>query len=159
MTPITPAALRGDAREMYAAIRHTECIKRHFVISPDKLAEILTALCTNGDIAVRNNKGYDITSKAFGKIEVKSRILGTDGPYPRISLSPNKMIGADSFMAVRWTVQLELYAAIMLPKAAVQPLYAARLQSSGKSAHIGWSQWLASPSAIDFTSRFLDLLR
>jgi hypothetical protein len=157
--PIPPVVLRADAREMYATMRDAECIKRHFVISLDKLAEILTALCTDGDIAARNSKGYDVHSQAFGKIEVKSRLLGTDGRFPRISLSPNKMTGADSFIAVRWTAQFELYSAIMLSRAAVQPLFETRLQTSGKTAHISWSQWLAAKGAIDFTSRFLDVLR
>lgn len=156
---IPTAVLHADAREMHSIMRNADCIKRHFITSPDKLAEILTAICTDGEIAPRNAKGYDVCSPRFGKVEVRSRILGTDGPLPRISLSPSKMAGADNFMAVRWTADFKLHAAIMLSKIAVQPLFQAKLQSSGKMAHIGWREWIAAKGAVDFTDRFLDMLR
>lgn len=150
--------LLSDAREMHRLIQNASFMKRHSVISLDKLAEILTALCTDGSIAERNTKGHDIVSPKHGRIEVKSRVLGTDGEFPRITLSSNKLVGSDTFMAVRWDRNNNIYSAIMLDKAAVQPLYNARLQASRKSAHIAWDAWKSAPGAIDFTKPFTDLI-
>jgi len=151
---MTPEILQADALEMAGALRNTVCTERHFVISYDKLAEILTALCTGGDLSVRNGSGYDVEAPVYGRIEVKSRALGTDGPFPRISLSPNKMKVANWFMAVRWERQGVLHAAYMLPSASVRPLFDARLQASGRTAHISWEEWRSAPGLKDFTSDF-----
>jgi hypothetical protein len=157
---MTPEILQTDAIEMASVLKGTLCIQRHFVISYDKLAEILTALCTDGQIGTaRNGTGYDVEAPNYGRIEVKSRFLGTDGPFPRISLSPTKLKSAKWFMAVRWHKQSELYAALMLPLASVQPLFDARLQANGKTAHIPWEDWLAARDLQDFTSAFQLKLR
>lgn len=157
MTP-TVGELRADALEMSAIMRSAECMIRHPEISHDRLAEILTALCVAGELASRNSKGYDVASEEHGRIEVKSRILGTDGWFPRVSLTPNKMAVADAVMAVRWTPEYTFHAAVLLSRDAVRPLFEAKLQASGKQAHIAWADWVGASDAIDFTSRFAGLL-
>lgn len=143
---------------MHRITQRASCMLRYSVISLDKPAEILTALCADGTVAERNTKGYDVVSPVHGKIEVKSRVLGTDGPFPRISLSPNKLVESDSFMAVRWGYDHSLYAAIMLDRADVQPLYVAKLQASGRTSNIPWIEWKTAPRAFDFTKQFADLI-
>lgn len=152
------SVLHGDAIEMVSLLKNAACIVRHHVVSYDKAAEILTAICTDGEIADRNSPGYDVHSERFGRIEVKSRVLGTDGPFPRISLTTKKLEGADSFMAVRWTKAGEIHAAVMLPRESTYPLFTARLQAAGRLAHIAWSDWVAAKGAIDMTSQFRKLL-
>lgn len=150
--------LLSDALEMHRIIQGASCMRRHSVISLDKLAEMLTALCTGGTVAERNAKGHDIVSPEYGRIEVKSRVLGTDGAFPRVTLTPNKLAGSDSFMAVRWDANYRIHAAVMLNAGAVRPLYDARVQTSGKCAHIAWGAWKNAPGAIDFTERFAALI-
>jgi hypothetical protein len=65
---------------------------------------------------------------------------------------------ADAFMAVRWTKSGELWAAVMLTKAVTAPLYAARLQRSGRLAHIHWSDWTRATGAVDLTYEFRAVL-
>ncbi|WP_157775810.1 hypothetical protein [Hartmannibacter diazotrophicus] len=158
MISIAPEVLLADAQEMHLILSTAECLERHANITLGTLAEILTALSTDGKLAEPNRKGFDVISPAYGRIEVKSRVLGTDGAFPRISLSPNKIDGADHFMAVRWDQHSKLCFAIMLPKASILPLYQARLQRSGNIAHLHWDDWLAARDAVDFTDQFQELL-
>lgn len=146
--------LEADALEMASILRSAKCIERHTAISFDILAEILTALCTDGKQASANTKGYDVESTNYGRIEVKSRKLGTDGPFPRVTLSPNKLKGADWFMAVRWTRDGGVYAAIMLPKTSVAPLFEKFLQTNGRTAHIHWEDWKNGAGQVDLSEEF-----
>lgn len=148
----TNAELHRDALEMQTILREGESFKRHQVISLDKLSEILTALATGGIVTSRNTAGHDVVAP-IGRIEVKSRVLGTDGPFPRVSLKPNKL-DADYVMAVRWTPECVFHAAYLLPTASVRPLFAERLQASGSVAHIAWQKWIDAPLVTDFTKQF-----
>lgn len=148
----TTDELHRDALEIQSILRDSECFKRHQVISLDKLSEILTALATGGKVISRNTAGHDVIAP-IGKIEVKSRVLGTDGPFPRVSLKPNKL-DADYVMAVRWTPECVFHAAYLLPTASVRPLFAERLQASGSLAHIAWQKWIGAPLVADFTEKF-----
>ena len=149
-----PAVLRADAREMNSILRDADCVKRHRVISLDKLSEILTAISTDGEIAGRNIKGFDVLSPTYGYIEVKTRVSGTDGANPRASLTKNKIEKADHFMAVRWSQDFQFESAIMVPAASVKPLYLAKLQAAGSLAHIAWRDFVAAAGRIDFSERF-----
>lgn len=134
---------------MMQILSTARCIARHSIISPDRLSEILTALVTGGELAGGNSKGYDVISPEFGHIEVKARILGTDGPFPRVSLRASNIEKADFFMAVRWTETMRLQEAVALPKAEATALYTAKRQGSGL-AHIAWRDWVAAPGARHF---------
>lgn len=134
-----------------------KCMARHSAISPDRLSEILTAIVTRGKLVGGNSKGHDVFSPEFGLVEVKSRILGTDGPFPRVSLKSANIKKADFFMAVRWTKAMELHDAIGLPKPVVGMLYAAKQQANGK-AHIAWRDWISAPGAQNFREKMLQTL-
>ena len=118
--------LHDDAAEMMKILSTAKCIARHSIISPDRLAEILTAIVTGGTIVGGNSKGHDIRSPKCGLVEVKARILGTDGPFPRVSLKAANIDKADFVMAVRWTKTMDLYDAVGVPKATATVLYAAK---------------------------------
>lgn len=115
-----------------------QCITRHSIISPDRLSEILTAIVTNGEIVGGNSRDHDVVSPKFGRVEVKARILGIDGQFPRVSLKSSNIERADYFMAVRWTATMQLHDAVGLPKAEISTLYSAKQKSSGL-AHIAWN--------------------
>ena len=138
----------ADASEMFNVLRKTECLKRYQEISHQLLSELLVAIVTEGEVVGDNNRGSDVLSSKYGKIEVKSRILGTDGPFPRVSLKTHNLEKANCFVGIRWTRNFEFHAAYMLPKAAVLPLYEARKQAGGL-AHISWDSWKSAPGAID----------
>jgi hypothetical protein len=119
---------------------------RYDQISHQLLSELLVAIATDGEIIGGNNLGSDVSSPAYGLIEVKSRILGTDGPYPRISLKQRNLDKASWFAAVRWTRSFTLHDAILLPKGSVERLFGIRRQARDM-AHISWKDWTNDPQA------------
>ncbi|TKB11406.1 MAG: hypothetical protein E5V75_27285 [Mesorhizobium sp.] len=137
---------RQDAGEMYSILRTANCIKRYDSISHQLLAELVVAIATDGEVVGGNNRGSDVISPIYGKIEVKSRILGTDGPFPRVSLKPHNLEKADWIAAVRWTRDFEFYGAVALPRVAAQGLFAGRL-TEGRATHVAWQTWVAAPGA------------
>jgi hypothetical protein len=142
--------LKQDAAEMMRILATANCVKRHSSISHDRLAEILTAMVTEGSLTLGNKEGHDVVSPTFGRIEVKSRVLGTDGPFPRVSLRASNLQHAEYFVAVRWTRDMDLYEAIGMPRSSAEVLYTAKLQKSGRGAHIGWNEWISAPQARSF---------
>jgi hypothetical protein len=149
--------LRQDAAKMMRILTTANCVARYSTISLDRLSEILTAIVMDGTLVGGNSKGHDIVSPTFGRVEVKSRILGTDGPFPRVSLKTANMERADFFVAVRWTEAMQFYDAVGLPKAAAATLYAAKRQGNGL-AHIVWGDWIAAPSARNLRAEMLQAL-
>lgn len=147
----------ADAIEMHKVLRTAECMKRYDSISHQLLSELLVAIATGGEVVGGNNRGSDVASAKYGKIEVKSRILGTDGPFPRISLKAHNLEKADYFAAIRWERNFEFHAAILLPKSSTLTLYNARKQSSGL-AHISWENWKSAPGAINLSTEFRQAL-
>ena len=150
--------LQEDAAEMMQILSTAKCIARHSMISPDRLSEILAAIVTSGTIVGGNSKGHDVLSPEFGLVEVKARILGTDGLFPRVSLKASNIEKADFFLAVRWTKAMELHDAIGVPKATAAILYAAKQQVRGL-AHIAWRDWISAFGAKSFRHEMLRALR
>ncbi len=144
--------INDDAAEMHSILRSASCIKRYDSISHQLLSELLVAIATEGEVVGGNNRGSDVISPKYGKIEVKSRILGTDGPFPRVSLKPHNIEKADWFVGIRWTRDFQFHEAWMLPKSAAAMLHAAKKQGSGL-AHISWDNWMAGEGAIDLSPR------
>ena len=144
--------IKDDAAEMHSILRSASCMKRYDAISHQLLSELLVAIATDGEVVGGNNRGSDVISPIYGKIEVKSRILGTDGPFPRVSLKPHNIEKADWFVGIRWTREFQFYEAWMLPKSASSTLHAARKQGSGL-AHISWESWKAGEGAIDLSPK------
>lgn len=143
---------RDDAAEMYSVLRTANCIKRYDSISHQLLAELVVAIATDGEVVGGNNRGSDVRSPTYGNIEVKSRILGTDGPFPRVSLKPHNLDKADWIAAVRWTREFEFYDAVALPKAAAAGLFTGRL-TIGRAAHVSWQSWTETPGAESLADR------
>jgi hypothetical protein len=154
---IEPTFLHEDASEMIRILSTAKCIARHSIISADRLSEILTAIVTGGTIVGGNSKGHDVLSPNFGLVEVKARIMGTDGLFPRVSLKAGNIAKADFFMAVRWTKEMALYEAIGVPKTTAALLYTAKQQARGL-AHIAWRDWIAAPGARSFRGEMLGAL-
>lgn len=146
-----------DAAEMYTILRTAKCIQRYDSISHQLLAEILVAIATSGEVVGGNNRGSDVISPILGKIEVKSRILGTDGPFPRISLKAHNIEKSDWIAAVRWKRNFEFYDAVALPKTSVIPLFEGRLSAS-RASHIAWQKWIDAPNTMKMGDKIRDVL-
>jgi hypothetical protein len=146
------AHARDDAAEMYKILRSALCIQRYDSISHQLLAELLVAIATDGEVIGGNKRGSDVLSPSFGRVEVKSRILGTDGAFPRISLKPHNLDKSDWITAVRWTRGFEFYDAVALPKTAAMSLFAGRL-IEGKASHVAWQSWITASAAVSLAEK------
>jgi hypothetical protein len=103
------------------------------------------------------NKGFDVQCPRFGKVEVRGRVLGTDGHYPRITLRRSPSEGYDHLAAVRFERDFSFWRAIILPAAALGPLYEVNKQKKG-SAHISWHTAAESPSTVDISDALRGVL-
>lgn len=147
-----------DGREMAKVLREAKCMARYDRISHDLLSEILVAAALDGVVEGGNRRGSDVRSPRFGRVEVKSRILGTDGPFPRVSLKPSNLEKADCFVAVRWARNFTFYDAVMLPKSAVFVLHENKAQTSGM-AHIRWDDWCSAEGAMSLKVKIMEILQ
>jgi hypothetical protein len=140
-----------DAKEMMRILQKSKCIARYDKISHELLSELLVSIATSGEVIGGNNLGSDVRSPKYGLIEVKSRILGTDGPFPRISLKQRNLDKASWFAAVRWNRNFTLYDAVMLPKDSVLKLFDGKKQTRDM-AHIAWKDWIGDSKAVSIRS-------
>lgn len=131
---------------MGTILRSANCLQRYSKISHEVLSEILVSIVTGGQVIGKNNRGSDIKSPTFGLVEVKSRILGTDGPNPRISLRLHHIEKANWIAAIRWSSDFTLHDAVMLPSTSAATLHANKRQADG-SAHIAWKDWVMASDA------------
>ncbi len=157
MTENNDDFLIPDAKEMMLILRTSRCMVRYDHISHELLAELLVAIATDGEVIGGNNLGSDVRSPSHGLIEVKSRILGSDGPYPRVSLKQRNLDKAHWIAAVRWHRDFTLYDAIMLPKSSAARLFQIRKQAKDL-AHISWKDWSSDPHAISIKAICMNAL-
>lgn len=146
-----------DAREMARILQTANCIRRYDKISHDLLSEILVAEALEGFVEGGNRRGSDVRSPNFGRVEVKSRILGTDGPFPRVSLRPSNLEKADNFVAIRWNRDFSFHDAILNSKETVLALHHRKAQKNGM-AHISWSDWCEGLGAISLKNKIENIL-
>ena len=57
----------------------------HGEATVDMLGDVLFAATFSGTCTPRGNRGLDVNCPKFGRVEVRSRVLGTDGQFPRIT--------------------------------------------------------------------------
>ena len=122
----------------------------HGPITVDALGETLVAAAFGGTRMKRNNADFDVRCPRFGLVEVRSRVLGTDGWLPRVTLRKAPLGAYDHVAALRFEPDLAFWRGVILPTAALIPLYEARKQTSGV-AHIAWNDAVAHPVALDIT--------
>ncbi|MGX9351508.1 hypothetical protein ACS3QZ_09910 [Shimia sp. W99] len=147
-----------DAQDMAEILRTYPCAKRYSNISHGTLSEVLTAIVTKGEVIGGNSRGKDVQSEEFGRIEVKSRKLGTDGDNPRVSLRDHHLEKCDWFATFRWDENFNLAEAMMLPKKDVRPMFLERRQKSGL-AHIAWSSWVSAPNRKNIKKECLEAMK
>jgi hypothetical protein len=137
------------------ARRLGKLLTEHGEVAISTFAEALFAAAFGGQRTPRANPNFDVVCPRFGKVEVRARVLGTDGDYPRISLRKSPDGEFDHLAAVRLDKKLNFWKAFILPTAALKPLFDAKKQKTAK-AHIAWSVFCADSGAVDITS---DLMR
>lgn len=122
----------------------------HGPLTVDALGETLVAAAFGGTRMKRNNADFDVRCPRYGLVEVRSRVLGTDGWLPRLTLRKAPLGVYDHVAALRFAPDLSFWRGVILPTTALIPLYEARKQASG-IAHIAWNDAVTHPAALDIT--------
>ncbi len=156
MDTMTTCAASASGTERTSLIY--DILRKHGRITEDDLAEMLVAEALGGKQVGGNKQGYDVTHPRFGRIEVRSRRLGTDGAWPRVSLPRGKVDSFDHCVAVRFGADYAFHDAVMLDRASAKVLYEMKAQRGTGLAHIAWEEWCRAPGALSLRSRILDLL-
>jgi len=111
------------------------------------LAEMLVAEIFEGKVV--NGIGYDVECPDGRRIEVRSRVEGTDGKMPRITLSKKKMEVCSDIVAVRFDCRYQPVEVRLVPKSELKLLYEEYCQNDGSTAHIHWQKFCACEGAKD----------
>lgn len=126
-------------------------------IKASRYFEILVAATYDGELMAPNHPEFDVHCTRFGRVQVRTRVIGTDGKYPRISLRgmPSEF---DVLIGAHLAQNFSINHAIALRSPAIEPLYLAKRQQDGKLAHIPWAQLVAAPGAEDVTKELSSIL-
>ncbi len=138
---------------MAEAVRLFGLLRTHGEVTKDAFCENLVAAALGGTLMSRGNKGFDVRHPALGRIEVRSRMLGTDGDKPRITLRCDPVEACDWLVAVRITPDFRLHEGWMFAARSLQRLYARYRRAKNPVAHVPWNVAVALEGADDITGR------
>lgn len=129
-------------------------------ITTGRFAELLVAKALGGTVVEKKNnkrhqKGYDIEVGVDRRIEVRSRVEGTDGTTPRITLTKSKMEICTDVVALRFSLKYVPIEAQLVAKDSLNELYKHYRQNDGSTAHINWKKFCESPGAEDILSSIM----
>lgn len=134
---------------------HKETLSSYGEVTAGRFAEMLIAEVLGGRIV--DKTGYDLQCNDGRRIEVRSRVEGTDSKTPRVTLSKAKMKESTDVVAVRFNSKYKPIEARLVSTAALVPLYERYRQSNGSTAHIDWSLFCSSPGAVDLLPKVIAL--
>lgn len=117
-----------------------------------KLAEEMAGLAFNLEFV--DEVGYDSLTRTPRRIpvEIRSRVEGTDGKVPRITLTPPKMKVAKAVIAMHFDRHGKLVRGVLVSTHAVTKLYRRYFQKKKAQSHIPWKKIQALPTAKDITA-------
>jgi hypothetical protein len=111
-------------------------------------AEVLVAEVLAGQRACRINKGHDVLTELYGRVEVKCRQLPPDGRLEeRVEVGAGKEGGFEFLAVVIFRPDFGVKGAVVVPYAAVWELVAAQ-----KYNRVSYSQACQLPGAVDITT-------
>jgi hypothetical protein len=84
---------------MYNILRSARCIQRYDSISHQLLAELVVAIATDGEVVGGNNRGSDVISPSFGRIEETGTRVIIAG-HGRFGMTVGRMLQASGIRAV-----------------------------------------------------------
>jgi len=149
--PSNPHPTGAEARRM------ADLLSAYGEIKASRYCEILVAAALGGEVMPPTFPGYDVRCPRLGRVQVRMRIKGTDGPNPRISFR-GEPADFDVLVAVHLDADFGVHKALAIPVAAVLPHYARRKQGTGL-AHVPWADLVVDPSAEDITGRLSAALK
>jgi hypothetical protein len=116
-------------------------------------SEKLIAVLDGGEVVQKH--GYDTDGGRLGKVEVRSRMLGTDGRCPRLTTNSTKMKNSEYHAIIHFGAGYQIYEAILVPTSALIPLYNPRRQKKRDQAHIPFREIKSLKGTANITDRLI----
>jgi hypothetical protein len=132
---------------------HKRILKTIGEVTAGKFAELLVAEVLGGKVV--DKPGFDIECCDGRRVEVRSRVEGTDGNAPRITLSKKKMELCTDIVAFRFNRLYEPIEARLVRKAHLEQLYLHYRQRDGSTAHVNWGKFYSCIGAEDLLSSII----
>jgi hypothetical protein len=131
---------------------HKEILTTYGEVTAGRFAELLVAAVLRGKVV--HQVGYDIECSDGRRVEVRSRVEGTDGDTPRVTLNDAKMELCTDVIAIRFSSRYQPIEARLVRRVDLEPLYLKYRQKKG-IAHINWARFCASPGAQELLPQVL----
>lgn len=134
------------------ARRQGELLREHSLGHPQWYAENLVCVALRGRVMPTNFKAYDIESDEFGRVQVKSRVDGTDTSYDHNRTNFGKYaLGAFDWGAVViFTPGFRIDGAKLLQQKDLAPLVMA-------AGHVKWAAVQNHPNALDIKCQLVEI--
>lgn len=138
---------RRELMQLFAAIR--ELLRKFDIRSVADYAEVLVAEALAGQrTASRVNKGHDVLTKSYGRVEVKCRQLPPEGRIEeRVEVGSGKENGFEFLAVVIFRPDFSVKGAVVVPYASVWTHVAAH-----KYNRISYAQACQLPGWEDITA-------
>lgn len=133
---------------------HKAVLSSYGEVTTGAFAELLVAEVLGGVRATSNESGYDVLCPDGRKVEVRSRVEGTDSNTSRASLTASKMTIETDVVAVRFNRKYVPIEARLVRKAKLESLYAQYKQAKGL-AHIPWAKFCNCTDSINMLPKLL----
>lgn len=142
----TAAKTRQELMRQLAELRGR--LAKHRIRDTPDYAEVLVAEALEGDRVPNGvNQGYDINSPRYGRIEVKCRVLPTDGRLEeRVDIGNTKADGFDYLAIVIFYPDYSVKGAVLVPYSEVW-----RVIDSRKYRRISYGEACQLESVVDVT--------
>lgn len=124
------------------------CLAEYGIRDSSDYAEVLVTEALEGErVQSGVNQGYDIISQKYGRVEVKCRVLPTDGRQEdRVDIRNTKADGFDYLAIVVFFPDYSAKGAILVPYSEVWPIIDSR-----KYRRISYGEACQLESAVDIT--------
>lgn len=132
---------------------HKALLTTYGEITAGRFAELLVAAAVGGRVV--DQTGYDIECSDGRRIEVRSRVEGTDGNAPRVTLNDAKMRACTEVVAIRFNARYTPVEARLVRRDDIEPLFLEYRQAKKGIAHINWARFCASPTAQELLPHVL----
>lgn len=123
-----------------------ELLREHKVGHPDWYAEMLVCAALDGELATTNNPDFDLQSTEHGKVQVKSRVDGTDTTQNRTNFKKYSPGAFDFAAIVIFESDYRIKGAVLLPMANALELRRA-------AGHVKWEDAQNHPKAKSISPR------
>ena len=127
-----------------------ELLREETIGHHDWYAEMLVCSALDGELALTNQPDYDILCSKYGKVQVKSRVDGTDGTQNRTNFKRYGENAFDYAAIIVFESNYKIKGALLIPLKDAHSLMK-------KAGHVKWSDAINHSNAICIKNRLLKI--